>query len=241
MGDIHQVIATQLQPRTIYHCHTNLISPVAKHLYREVVWKDLTYMLCSTDLDCSLTFAWSAKQIQLDPFSIKRVKFYEPCNTTAFIWSLPAEILALIVFLLGTQDMLCSTSLFSVERNCQSALLHQPKLSNFPKGPVSHLCRFIWLWHFVYLDMDGCLLSAVYDVMLVGFQFVSFIAICIFALPWIRPSQIDTIHHTLLEFRHSCFANSPWDHYIPRGHLCLWLQRTDVHGISPFCWLIVRH
>ncbi|KAG1854334.1 hypothetical protein C8R48DRAFT_776723 [Suillus tomentosus] len=124
MGDIHQVIATQLQPRTIYRCHTDLTSPVAKRLYRE-----------ASDI-----FLKRKADTQLDPFSIKRVKLYEPCNTTAFIWSLPAEILVLIVVLLGAQDMRRVAQVCSLLREIAGPLFFANR--NFPTSPkdLFHIC-----------------------------------------------------------------------------------------------------
>ncbi|KAG1728747.1 uncharacterized protein EDB91DRAFT_1253346 [Suillus paluster] len=87
-GNIRQV-AMNLQPRSINCCTTAFTSPAAKHLYRE-----------ASDI-----FLKHKADAQLEPFSIKRIELYEPCNTTAFIWSLPAEILILIVTFLGAQDM----------------------------------------------------------------------------------------------------------------------------------------
>ncbi|KAG1726335.1 hypothetical protein EDD22DRAFT_961451 [Suillus occidentalis] len=116
-GDIHQVIAIQLQPSTIYRCHTDFTNPVAKRLYREA----------------SDVFLKRKADTQLDPFSMKHVKLYEPCNTTAFIWSLPAEILVLIVALLGAQDMRCVAQVCSLLREIAGPLFFSNR--NFPTSP----------------------------------------------------------------------------------------------------------
>jgi hypothetical protein len=70
---------------------------------------------------------------QLDPFPMKCVKLYEPCNTTAFIWSLPAEILVLIVALLGAQDMRCVAQVCSLLREIAGPLFFSNR--NFPTSP----------------------------------------------------------------------------------------------------------
>jgi len=70
---------------------------------------------------------------QLDPFSMKRVKLYEPCNTTVFIWSLPAEILVLIIALLGARDMRCVAQVCSLLREIARPLFFSNR--NFPTSP----------------------------------------------------------------------------------------------------------
>jgi hypothetical protein len=40
-GDIHQVVATKLQPKIMNRRNTDFTSPAAKGLYREAVWKNL--------------------------------------------------------------------------------------------------------------------------------------------------------------------------------------------------------
>ncbi|KAG0698981.1 hypothetical protein DFH29DRAFT_1002368 [Suillus ampliporus] len=75
---------------------------------------------------------------QLEPFSIKRVELYEPCNTTAFIWSLPAEILILIVAFLGAQDMHYVAHVCSLLREIAGLLFSANQ--NFPTSPQD-LCH----------------------------------------------------------------------------------------------------
>ncbi|KAG1878999.1 hypothetical protein F4604DRAFT_1923686 [Suillus subluteus] len=115
-GDIRQV-ATNLQPRTISRCTTDFTSPVAKRLYRE-----------ASDI-----FLKRRADAQPEPFSIKRVELYEPCNTTALLWSLPAEILILIVALLGAQDMRYVAQVCSLLREIAGPLFFANR--NFPTSP----------------------------------------------------------------------------------------------------------
>ncbi|OJA19164.1 hypothetical protein AZE42_11936 [Rhizopogon vesiculosus] len=79
-GDICRIVT---MPIKINRQNTDFTSPTARRLYREARKVDT----------------------RLAPFSIKRVKLYEPCNATAFIWSLPAEILIAIIALLGSHDL----------------------------------------------------------------------------------------------------------------------------------------
>ncbi|KAG1856268.1 hypothetical protein C8R48DRAFT_776092 [Suillus tomentosus] len=69
----------------------------------------------------------------LDPFSIKRVKLYEPCRAPVFIWSLPAEILIAIVALLGVQDLRCVTQVCSLFREIAGPLFFVNR--SFPTSP----------------------------------------------------------------------------------------------------------
>ncbi|OJA14322.1 hypothetical protein AZE42_09829 [Rhizopogon vesiculosus] len=85
-GDICRIVT---MPIKINRQNTDFTSPTARRLYREA--SDIFYK--------------HKADTQLAPFSIKRVKLYEPCNTTAFIWSLPAEILIAIIALLGSHDL----------------------------------------------------------------------------------------------------------------------------------------
>ncbi|KAG2124284.1 hypothetical protein BD769DRAFT_1669465 [Suillus cothurnatus] len=142
----------------------------AKRLYREV----------------SDVFLKRKVDTQLDPFSMKCVKLYEPCNTTAFIWSLPAEILVLIIALLGARDMCCVAQVCSLLREIAGLLFFSNR--NFPTSPKD-------LFH---IRVD----SPSFDILSTWIQMDAFRppSICIFALPPICPSQIDTIHHTFWNF-----------------------------------------
>ncbi|KAG2138747.1 hypothetical protein BD769DRAFT_1663475 [Suillus cothurnatus] len=89
--------------------------------------------LASPRKEASDIFLKRKADTQLDPFSMKRVKLYEPCNTTAFIWSLPAEILVLIVALLGARDMCCVAQVCSLLREIAGPLFFSNR--NFPTSP----------------------------------------------------------------------------------------------------------
>lgn len=67
------------------------------------------------------------------PFSIKHVEHYEPCTTTTFIWTLPVEILIVIVTLLGTQDLRSVTQVCSLLREIAGPLFFVNR--NFPTSP----------------------------------------------------------------------------------------------------------
>ncbi|KAG1830935.1 hypothetical protein DFJ58DRAFT_736847 [Suillus subalutaceus] len=85
------------------------------------------------DIHQSDVFLKRKADTQLNPFSMKRVKLYEPCNTMAFIWSLPAEILVLIVALLGARDMRCVAQVCSLLREIAGPLFFSNQ--NFPTSP----------------------------------------------------------------------------------------------------------
>ncbi|KAG1837608.1 hypothetical protein C8R48DRAFT_782650 [Suillus tomentosus] len=121
-GDISQVVATT--PKAIIRRNTNFTSLSAKRLYRE-----------ASDI-----FLKRKADAILDPFSIKRVKLYEPCRAPVFIWSLPAEILIAIVALLGVQDLRCVTQVCSLFREIAGPLFFVNR--SFPTSPqdMFHIC-----------------------------------------------------------------------------------------------------
>ncbi|KAG2094527.1 hypothetical protein BD769DRAFT_1678598 [Suillus cothurnatus] len=91
-GDICRVVT---MPRKLHRHNTEFTSPTAKRLYRE-----------ASDI-----FLRHRADVPVSPFLIKHVEHYEPCNTTTFIWTLPVEILIVIITLLGMQDLHSVTQL----------------------------------------------------------------------------------------------------------------------------------
>ncbi|KAG1833218.1 hypothetical protein F4604DRAFT_1694492, partial [Suillus subluteus] len=115
-GDIRQVVAVYSTPKIGRH-NTDLTNPTTKRLFRE-----------ASDI-----FLKRKADAQLDPFAIKRITFYEPCNSKAFIWSLPAEILIAAVALLGAQDLRSVTQVSSLLREIAAPLFFLNR--KFPTSP----------------------------------------------------------------------------------------------------------
>ncbi|KAG1823060.1 hypothetical protein EV424DRAFT_1346534 [Suillus variegatus] len=115
-GDIRQVVAVYSTPKIGRH-NTDLTNPTTKRLFRE-----------ASDI-----FLKRKADAQLDPFAIKRITFYEPCNSKAFIWSLPAEILIAAIALLGAQDLRSVTQVSSLLREIAAPLFFLNR--KFPTSP----------------------------------------------------------------------------------------------------------
>ncbi|KAG1744735.1 hypothetical protein EDB19DRAFT_1906449 [Suillus lakei] len=101
---VHLVVVTPM--KMISH-NTDITSPAAKCLYREA--SDI-FLKCKADA-------------QLDPFTIKHVKVYEPPpNAKTFIWLLPMETLSAIASLLGVGDLHSLTQVSSLLREIAGPL-----------------------------------------------------------------------------------------------------------------------
>ncbi|KAG1847813.1 hypothetical protein C8R48DRAFT_779150, partial [Suillus tomentosus] len=112
---VRLVVAT---PQKIIRHNTDITSPSAKRLYREA----------------SDVFLKRKADAQLDPFTIKRVKFYElPPHARTSIWSLPVEILSAIASLLEVRDLHSLTQVSSLLKEIAGPLFFANR--NFSTSP----------------------------------------------------------------------------------------------------------
>ncbi|KAG1738165.1 uncharacterized protein EDB91DRAFT_1249485 [Suillus paluster] len=158
-----------VKPMKMIRHNMDITSPAAKCLYREA--SDI-FLKCKADA-------------QLDPFTIKHSKVYEPPpNARTFIWSLPVETLSAIASLLGVGDLHSLTQVSSLLREIAGPLFFANR--NFSTS-LQETC---------YLRVD----SPNFDVLMTWRRMDTFcpprMVLC-----WIdvdvRPAQLSTFLHFL--------------------------------------------